>query len=316
MKNLITLVVFLIASLLQAQSSIQYNPWHCDETNTDVNFLNVGNRKVVVPCFANWPESETRQLLISRNANWSSAGIIHGGENLIEVPYFSAPWNSYDLSFQVAGEDGVTEEIFITTEANPSITLEITSVTEESISYRVSSSAWGQSSAPYPATCEDQVLMIITKGYAGTELILRDTVFCTRGVATSEERTLPHDVPPGQEVYMRSSLVVVVDESTTYAVVTAEQQNFVIGQTSITDITEESSRREETKVFPNPSNGENFQILSLNLIKGWEVYDLTGKIVLSGKGNTVDAGAMSPGTYSLKLTSVDGTQTTKMIVRQ
>ncbi len=324
MKNLTTLVVFLIGSLaLQAQSSIQYNPWHCDETNTNVYYANIGNRRVIVPCFANWPASETKQVFINRGGNWLVEPIvIPGGENLIPIHYVNSVagyWDGYSLYLKVADENQMTSPIGVTTEANPSMLLEVTSITGGTISYRVSSST-GYSSYPsgwgsYPATCEDQIIMIITKGYAGTELILQDTVFCTPGVATSEERTFSYNGPYGQ-ICMRSYLNRVVDHSTTYNIKASDQECFMAGQDLTTDVNGQSSRSKEINVFPNPSNGENFQITSPNSIKGWQAYDLTGKIVISGKGNTVDAGAMSPGTYSLKLTGVDDTQTTKMIVRQ
>ena len=53
-------------------------------------------------------------------------------------------------------------------------------------------------------------------------------------------------------------------------------------------------------VFPNPSSNGVFTIKS-NTTELWEVYNLTGVKVLSGKGNTIDISNFSHGMYIIKL---------------
>ena len=53
-------------------------------------------------------------------------------------------------------------------------------------------------------------------------------------------------------------------------------------------------------MFPNPSSSGVFQIKSQTPVN-WEVYNIDGSKIISGKGNKVDLSAYSRGIYILRM---------------
>lgn len=57
---------------------------------------------------------------------------------------------------------------------------------------------------------------------------------------------------------------------------------------------------EKIVVFPNPSSDGVFQIKN-QTPKSWQVYSITGKKIIEGKGNIIDISAKAKGIYILKI---------------
>ncbi|WP_185290473.1 T9SS type A sorting domain-containing protein [Chryseobacterium lactis] len=69
----------------------------------------------------------------------------------------------------------------------------------------------------------------------------------------------------------------------------------------------------EVKVYPNPAS-DFIKIQSEAKVTAWELYDLSGKMVLKGEGNTIDVKSMVKGAYALNITLEKGTRVTKKII--
>ena len=72
----------------------------------------------------------------------------------------------------------------------------------------------------------------------------------------------------------------------------------------------------EVKIYPNPFKDE-FSITNLNAIH-FEIYDFSGKLVLSGnvENGRVNATQIQKGIYLLKITMKDGSSVTKKLIKQ
>lgn len=78
------------------------------------------------------------------------------------------------------------------------------------------------------------------------------------------------------------------------------------------DLTHDSGIN-DVNIFPNPAS--DFVKINTKLtIQNWELYDLSGKMVLKGEGNTVNVKSMTQGSYLLSITLEKGTKVTKKII--
>lgn len=69
----------------------------------------------------------------------------------------------------------------------------------------------------------------------------------------------------------------------------------------------------DVKVYPNPAS-DFIKIQSEAKVTAWELYDLSGKMVLKGNGNNIDVKSMIKGAYALNITLEKGTRVTKKII--
>ena len=72
---------------------------------------------------------------------------------------------------------------------------------------------------------------------------------------------------------------------------------------------------DEVKIYPNPTAG----ILNIQTnanVKNVSIYTLLGKEILTTTAIKIDTSHLSSGMYILKITSVEGTQTTKRFIKQ
>jgi GxGYxYP putative glycoside hydrolase C-terminal domain/Secretion system C-terminal sorting domain len=65
-------------------------------------------------------------------------------------------------------------------------------------------------------------------------------------------------------------------------------------------------------LYPNPV-GSKIYIAGLKSYARLEVYSITGQYLLGGTGTSIEVGALSPGTYVIRVSSGDTTQTYKFI---
>ena len=274
-----------------------------------------------MPYYANWPLEETREVHYCINSQCYSIGQINGGENLAEIqyddPWSPGYWDDFNVVLGIESEPNVTPNISVTTEPSPVLELEVT--TQESsgiIHYRVVSetgysnpSGWGG----FPAACEDQKIFIVTEMAVGTETQWLDTVWCVAGVATDTTLTFEYDGPSSQ-VCLRSYMRRLVEPDVSHLVTNSEQECFQIGDisTSIASTIEV----QDAKAFPNPTNGENVTIMSPIPVQGWQMLDMTGKLVDEGGGNTIPTSSWLPGTYVLQIQDVQGRMSTLRVVRE
>lgn len=78
------------------------------------------------------------------------------------------------------------------------------------------------------------------------------------------------------------------------------------------DLTNDSDTS-DINVFPNPSS--DFVKIDTKLkIQNWELYDLSGKIVLKGDGNIVNVKSMPSGSYLLSITFEKGMKAAKKVI--
>jgi uncharacterized Zn ribbon protein len=78
------------------------------------------------------------------------------------------------------------------------------------------------------------------------------------------------------------------------------------------DLTNDSDTS-DINVFPNPSS--DFVKIDTRLkIQNWELYDLSGKIVLRGDGNRVNVKSMPSGSYLLSITFEKGMKAAKKVI--
>lgn len=66
-------------------------------------------------------------------------------------------------------------------------------------------------------------------------------------------------------------------------------------------------------VYPNPAS-DFIKIKANTEVTSWELYDLSGKMVLKGNGNTIDVKSMIKGAYALNVTLGKGEKATKKII--
>ncbi len=74
---------------------------------------------------------------------------------------------------------------------------------------------------------------------------------------------------------------------------------------------------EQLNIYPNPNNG-SFVIEPSNATKqSMQVYDVTGKMVLSQTINgktTIDAGSLNEGVYNISIISNEGVVNKRMVI--
>ncbi len=78
--------------------------------------------------------------------------------------------------------------------------------------------------------------------------------------------------------------------------------------------TNESSAGEDISIFPNPAT-EEFHINAKNIARS-EVYDTTGKLILSSPAQTVNISALPKGMYHVKIKMKDGSQAMKKLLKK
>ena len=77
-------------------------------------------------------------------------------------------------------------------------------------------------------------------------------------------------------------------------------------------------RNIELVIYPSPAKDKISVSVGKELIYNWQVFDLTGRLVLDGKGNsngdllTIPLEHCSAGTYTLSVVLTDGSSASKM----
>lgn len=323
----------LTGAAAQTPSSIILESWTCADT-PEVEYLNVGgpNRKVAVPYTANWPSDETREVYYQDGGGYHNIGQISGGYHILEVQY-DAPtpgyWEDYELYVGVVGEQN-TRNLRIFTEPRPSLVLDVADVEDASgsvegkiITFNVSSetgysniSGWGS----WLPSCEFQTIMIVTKATVGTEVVWVDTIFCTPGIATFQERSFFYSGEGGL-MCIRSFMKRVADEYHTYEVKQSNQECFDVEGISTLVYEERDSNTNMTRVFPNPSKGGDVTVQSELPIANWRVYDTTGKMVAEENVNelkkfNIPTAALNPGMYFIQTQSLSGNTSTIRLIQE
>lgn len=79
------------------------------------------------------------------------------------------------------------------------------------------------------------------------------------------------------------------------------------------DLRDKDAVQDVVNVYPNPAS-DFIKIQSDAKVTAWELYDLSGKMVLKGNGNNIDVKSMIKGAYALNITLEKGTRVTKKII--
>lgn len=81
------------------------------------------------------------------------------------------------------------------------------------------------------------------------------------------------------------------------------------------DLRDKKDVQDVVNVYPNPAS-DFIKIQSEVKVAAWELYDLSGRMVLKGEGNTIDVRSMIKGAYALNITLEKGKKVTKKIIIQ
>jgi hypothetical protein len=81
------------------------------------------------------------------------------------------------------------------------------------------------------------------------------------------------------------------------------------------DLRDKNDVQDVVNVYPNPAS-DFIKIQSEVKVAAWELYDLSGRMVLKGEGNTIDVRSMIKGAYALNITLEKGKKVTKKIIIQ
>lgn len=79
------------------------------------------------------------------------------------------------------------------------------------------------------------------------------------------------------------------------------------------DLRDKTEVQNVVNVYPNPAS-DFIKIQTNDKVTAWELYDLSGKMVLKGSGSTIDVKSMIKGAYALNITLENGTRVTKKII--
>ncbi len=320
MKNLITLVVFLIASLLQAQSIITWGTWECDGGGTNITSLNVGNQRVVYRYNLNWPGSEPKEILSCINGNCTNEGLLSPGDHVLEAVYNSPiPMGVVVLHIPQENVHSSSREIW--PETMPSLNLEVldtqtTPEGERTISFRISSAnslgyGWGRDFNNCP---NSRKIIIETPARINGQIADADTIFCTPLTATDEIRTITYTSDGGlDEICLRPYLKVIADEDHQYAVKAGPQTCFELGELP-TEVNDKQAVK-GISVFPNPCT-DRISLGSDVQISSWKVYNMLGELIEKGSGKEINVSAWTTGYYLLKVTDLNGMALTTHIQKE
>lgn len=79
------------------------------------------------------------------------------------------------------------------------------------------------------------------------------------------------------------------------------------------DLRNKEGLQDVVNVYPNPAS-DFIKIHTNNKVASWELYDLSGKMVLKGNGNNIDVKSIIKGAYALSIILEKGTKVSKKII--
>ena len=122
----------------------------------------------------------------------------------------------------------------------------------------------------------------------------------------------------GQSIYLEDTYQDIIHDLGTSPYTFTQSAGTNINNRFILRFTNSALGNEETvfnqvKVYPNPSNGVfNIAYYGSETLQ-YTIYDLTGKTVMSGTGNTINLSQQAIGLYVAKITDGTAVQTLKLV---
>jgi len=87
------------------------------------------------------------------------------------------------------------------------------------------------------------------------------------------------------------------------------------GLITSTEFISEKSSETDVRVYPNPSSGEVY-LSSETAISAWKLFDISGRLILAGQGNTINLMPVNKGLYCLQIQLSDSRVLSRRLVRE